>query len=305
MPLHPVFANALEAGRRAGRPALSGSTVEAARAFMADSAKALGDGPPLELVRDLTVPTRAGSVGARLFRSTAPAPALIVYFHGGGWVAGSVAGFDALGRSLATRTGCAVLSVDYRLAPETPFPGPLEDAEDAIRWAAAHRAELADDGAKIIVGGDSAGGNLATVAALALRGQVDIALQLLFYPVTDCDFNTASYREFAEGQNLTRADMQWFFRHYAPEAMWADPRIAPMRADLAGAPPAWLGLAEVDVLRSEGQAYAQRLAAAGVPVQVRTFAGLPHAYARWFNLVDAVDVALDDAAQAARAALAG
>lgn len=303
MPLHEVFAAALEAGRRAGRPALSQGSVSEARALVDDGAKALGPGPDVWAVQEHVIPTRSGSINARLYKPTAQAPGLIVYFHGGGWVAGSASGFDALARTLAVRSGCAVLNVDYRLAPEHPFPGGLEDAEDALRWAHGQRDVLAGEAAKLVVAGDSAGGNLATVAALALRTEFEIALQVLFYPVTDADMTTPSYGEHGQGLLLTRADMAWFFSLYAPEKLWTHPRISPLRADLRGAPAAWIAMAEYDVLCSEGQAYAQRLAQADVSVQVRTYAGTTHGFARWFNLVD-TNAALDDAAQAIRAACA-
>jgi len=303
MPLHPVFQAALDAGKAAGRPSLSAAGVAAARAAVDDGAKPLGPGPEVLEARVVPVPGRAGSIPVHVFRPVASPAGVIVYFHGGGWVAGSAASFEALARTLAVRSGCTVVNVDYRLAPEHPFPAGLDDAHDVLRWADAERASLAGAGAPLMVGGDSAGGNLATVAARELAGEIPIALQLLFYPVVGHDFETESYRRWAEGQSLTRADMQWFFGHYAPPAQWSSPRVAPLQAELAGSPPAWLAVAEYDVLRSEGEAYGERLAQAGVPVQVRVWPGLAHGFARWFNLVDVVGAALDDAAAAVRNAV--
>lgn len=300
MPLHPVFQAALDAGKAAGRPELSSGSVAAAREAVDAGAKPLGAGPAVHDVQVVSVPGRGGAIAVHVFRPSAAPHGVIVYLHGGGWVAGSAASFEALARALAVRSGCTVLNVDYRLAPEHPFPAGLDDAHDVLRWADARRAELAHAGAPLLVGGDSAGANLATVAARELAREIPIALQLLFYPVAGHDFETESYRDLAEGQSLTRADMRWFFGHYAPQDRWADPRISPLQADLAGAPPAWLALAEYDVLRSEGEAYARRLAEAGVPVQSRVWPGLAHGFARWFNLVDGASAALDDAAAAVR-----
>lgn len=301
MALHPVFVAAIEAGRQAKRPAMFEGTIATARQML-DDAKPLGAGPEVAQVQDITIPGRSGPINARLYRPAAQTPGIVVYLHGGGWVAGSAQGFDALCRTLAQRSGCSVLNVDYRLAPETPFPGGLHDAEDALRWANAQRGTLAGPDAKLIVAGDSAGANLATVSALALGQECDIALQALFYPVTDCDFEQPSYSEFSTGLLLTRADMRWFFDYYAPPADWGSVRISPLRASLADAPPAWIALAHYDVLRSEGEAYARKLDEAGVAVQFKIWPDLTHGFARWFNLVDTANQAVGAAADAMRAA---
>lgn len=301
MALHPTLARMLEIYRAAGRPAYAACSPEEARALLSASAAALGDGPQVGPVSDLAVPTRCGSVPARLYRAGGPERGLVVYVHGGGWVLGALADFDALARSLVARSGCALLMVDYRLAPEHAFPAGLEDVEDAIRWASGQRRQLAGAEVPLLVAGDSAGANLATVAATALKDDIEIALQLLIYPVADCDFTTASYRLPEEDLFLSRADMQWFYRHYAPEALWSDPRISPLRAPgLKGAAPAWIAVAEYDVLHDEAVAYAQRLAAAGVPAALHRYAGMGHGFFRMMNLVDVADRALDDAARAIR-----
>ncbi|WP_326542626.1 alpha/beta hydrolase [Pseudorhodoferax sp.] len=304
MPLHPVFASALQAARLAGRPGLSSGSVAQARALVDGSTGVLGPGEAVESVSEQLVATRGGSVAARLYRPFGGPRALLVYFHGGGWVAGALASFDALARTLASRSQSSVLLVDYRLAPEHPFPAAVDDAEDAVRWAAARLPELAAAGVPLMVGGDSAGANLATVTAAALRDALPIALQLLFYPVADTDLDTDSYRRHGTGYLLAAEDMRWFLSHYAPQDRWHDGRIAPLRAAQLPRAPAWIGLAEYDVLLTEGEAYAQRLAAAGVPVTCRRYDGLTHGFARWFNLVDSASHALDDAAAAIAAACA-
>lgn len=301
MALHPTLARMLEIYRAAGRPAFAACSPEEARDLLSASAATLGEGPQIGLVSDLAVPTRSGAVPARLYRAGGPERCLVVYVHGGGWVIGALADFDALARYLVARGGCALLMVDYRLAPEHGFPAGLEDVEDAIRWASGQRWQLAGADVPLLVAGDSAGANLATVAATALKDEIDVALQLLIYPVADCDFTTASYQLPEEDLFLSRADMQWFYRHYAPEALWSDPRISPLRAtSLKGAAPAWIAVAEYDVLRDEAVAYAERLATAGIPVELHRYAGMGHGFVRMMNLVDTADCALDDAATAIR-----
>lgn len=304
MALHPVFQAALDAGKAAKRPALSSGSVGAAREAVDAGARPLGAGPEVRSVEAASVPGLQGSIPVHVFRPEEAPAGVIVYFHGGGWVAGSAQSFEALARVLAVRSGCTVVNVDYRLAPEHPFPAGLHDAYDVLRWTHARRSELGRSGAPLMVGGDSAGANLATVAARELAPEIPIALQLLFYPVAGHDFETESYLTWAEGQSLTREDMRWFFEHYAPKDQWGDPRISPLQAKLAGSPPAWLGLAEYDVLRSEGEAYGRSLAEAGVAVRMRVWPGLAHGFARWFNLVDVASEAIDDAAAAARKAIA-
>ena len=298
MPLHPVFEAALNAALAAGKPGLSDGTVETARRLVAEGANALGAGPDVHSTKTVNIPGRDGPIRALYYEPESPPRGLLVYFHGGGWVAGTADSFDALARTLCARSRFAVLNVDYCLAPEAPFPGGLQDAEDAIRWASANMAALASIDAPLVLGGDSAGGNLATVAARNLSNTVKIALQLLFYPVTDHNFETSSYQVWADGQSLTRADMHWFFELYAPPLAWASPRISPLRADLRSSPPAWIALAEYDVLRSEGEAYAEALRQADVRVECKIWQGTQHGFVRWFKLVDVVDLALDAAAKA-------
>jgi acetyl esterase/lipase len=229
-------------------------------------------------VAEMTVAGAAGPVRARLYRpARMPAPT-VVYFHGGGWVAGDIDTHDRQARTLAIEVGAVILSIDYRRPPETGFPGAFEDCLAATRWAAAHVAELGGDGSRLGVAGDSAGGNLAAAVAQACRnGGPPLAAQLLVYPVVDAAGNyrsateNAKYRSRAEnacGYFLTLETMQWFADHYLADAGGGlDPRVSPLRAaDLSGLPPAVICTAGFDPLRDEGEAYAQALQRAGVRV---------------------------------------
>ena len=222
------------------------------------------EGEAVARVEDRAVPGPAGEIPVRIYRpeGAAPLPAL-VHFHGGGWVIGSLDGADITCRALANASGCVVVSVDYRLAPEHRFPAAPQDCYAAARWVAEHAGELGIDPARVGVSGDSAGGNLATVVALMARekGGPPLAFQLLVYPVTDCDFTSASYEANADGYFLTRDWMTWFWDHYIPDvSQRSDPRASPLRVkDLSGLPPALVITAEFDPLRDEGEAYAERL----------------------------------------------
>lgn len=211
----------------------------------------------------------AGGIGARLYRPVDGTTGLLVWFHGGGWVIGDLDSTEDVCRSLATRSGHCVLSVDYRLAPDHPFPAPLEDCITATRWAHEHAGELGIDPARIAVGGDSAGGNLAAVVANI--APVPLVHQLLVYPVTDSRMGSTSFTENAEGYFLTAAAMRWFTDHYLSGGQGApdDPRVSPLltSADTLGqGPPATLFTAGYDPLRDEGAAYAGRLGDEGVHV---------------------------------------
>nr|BFE78947.1 alpha/beta hydrolase [Planobispora longispora] len=235
-----------------------------------------GPAVPLPVVRDDT----AGGVPVRIYRPEEdgrPLPA-IVYFHGGGWVFGSVARNDALARDLAARNGAVVVSVDYRLAPEHPFPAAADDAWSAVRDVFARPEAYGADPRRIAVCGDSAGGNVAAVAAwLARDAGLRLAHQLLVYPVLDVAMDTPSYRAYATGFGLGADEMAWFAAQYGGDP--ADPRLAPLRlADKAGLAPATVITAECDPLCDEGESYAAQLAAAGVPVELRRYAGAIHGF---------------------------
>ena len=217
---------------------------------------------------------------------------IVVYYHGGGWVLGD---FETHGRMMcevAIQSGAAIIFVEYACAPEAAFPRSVEQCYRALEWAAEDGAALGLDAERIAVAGDSAGGNLAAVIAWLVkeRGGPPVCLQALLYPVTDCNFSTASYVDFAAGLNLDRAAMQWFWDYYIPdEARRVDPMASPLRAplnELKHVAPALVITAECDVLRDEGEAYARRLAEAGVPVAAVRFGGVLHAFMMVDQLAD-------------------
>ena len=216
MALDPFIVAMLARMKAAGQPSLTQGMPDEIRARVAASRAVLGPGPEMAEVRTVAIPTRAGFIEGRLFQPTARPSGLLVYQHGGGWVVGTLDDYDTMARRLAAESGVAILLTDYRLAPEHPFPAGLEDVEDAILWAAGHVGDLVGHAAPVAVGGDSAGANLSTIALRRLAERLDVALQILLYPVANCDFDTPSYREYGEGLPLTRADMQWFFQCYAP-----------------------------------------------------------------------------------------
>ncbi|MDA0165311.1 alpha/beta hydrolase [Solirubrobacter ginsenosidimutans] len=246
-------------------------TVEGMRAFGAEMARRFGSGPEMARVERHTV---GDGLELRVLVPHAASRAVLVFFHGGGWVAGSLDEVETLGRTLADRAACTVVLAEYRLAPEHPFPAAVDDAWTALLWAAEYSAGL-----PLIVAGDSSGGNLAAVVAQrSAHAGPKVALQILIEPATDADTETASYRDPANQLIVTRELMLWFFERYAPGAQ-RDPRLAPLRApSLAGAPPAVVLTAEHDVLRDEGEAYAERLRAAGVDVSHKRFAGQMHGF---------------------------
>jgi acetyl esterase len=290
---------------RFGGPEYDELDVAEARATLAaDAARAGGRPISLPEVRDLD----AGGVAARLYvpdGATAPGP-LLVYFHGGGHVLGDVDTHDAMCRWLARETRIRLLAVDYRLAPEHPFPAAVDDALAGFRYATAHAAEIGADPARVAVGGDSAGGNLAAVVAqLAVGDDPPPAYQLLIYPV--CDYSRArrSYELFGTGFLLTAAEMRWYRAHYLPdEEASRDPRASPLlREDLTGLPPAYVATAGFDPLRDEGEDYARALRAAGVPVTLRRHAGWVHGFANVIGLGYRVSGPMYEIAAALRWAL--
>ncbi len=241
-----------------------------------------GPAPALAEVRDIQL---AGEVGltARVYVPDEPSAGprgLLVYFHGGGWVVGDLETHDGACRQLASSSGAIVLSVDYRLAPEHPFPAPVDDALAAFRQASARAEELGADPARVAVGGDSAGGHLAAVTAqLAAADEHPPAFQLLIYPATDANGVSRSRRELGTGFRLTRDDMEWYEESFIGDADRTDPRISPLLAvDLAGSAPALVVTAGFDPLRDEGEAYARRLQEAGVPTLLRRHPGYVHGF---------------------------
>lgn len=308
MPIDPAIATLLaEADKIDPRPIEALSVAEArARGGSVSVAPALPP-QPVAQVRELIIDTLP-PIPARLYRPRSGTLPLLVYFHGGGWVVGSVAISDPFCRALANASGCAVVSVDYRLAPEDRYPAAADDAYAATRWSADHASDLGIDASRIAVGGSSAGGNLAAVVALMARerGTPKVAFQLLHVPVTDHDFDTPSYRVNGSGFGLTRSGMRWFWDNYAPDPKLRDePYASPLRAkDLSGLPPAHIVTAECDPLRDEGKAYATRLRQAGVPTTYVEYPGMVHGFTGMAMSIPMGRTAIDDMSAALRKALA-
>ena len=264
---------------------------------------------PLREVRQVSIAGPAGALAGRLYAadSAPPAAPLVIYFHGGGWVVGSLESHDQTCRFLARESGARVLSVDYRLAPEHPHPAAVKDAVAALRWARANAAALGADPERIALAGDSAGGNLAAVAALETADAGEgAAMQALIYPVCDLSRKSRSYRLFREGFFLTERQMDWYRDHYLAEPAQArEPRVSPLlRSDLAGAPPTYLAAAGFDPLRDEALAFAGRLHEDGVAVELRLHRGLVHGFANAVGAGRAAPAAMAEVAAALRAGLA-
>ncbi|HWG00345.1 MAG TPA: alpha/beta hydrolase, partial [Trebonia sp.] len=289
----------------AGLPPTWERTAAEVRADVAAARAAAGPGPEVASVRDILIPGRDGGIPARVYEPAADPPGVVVYYHGGGWVVGSVDGWDAACRALAVAAGCTVVSVGYRLAPEHRFPAAADDAYDAAAWAAGPGLAA---GRPLVVAGDSAGGNLAAVTALRSRdtGRPACVLQVLVYPVTDHDLDRHSYRVYDGTEFIVnRRDMEWYWNHYVPDvAARANPYASPLRApDLSGLPPALLITAEHDPLRDEGFAYADRLRDARVPVEHRHYGSQIHGFFTMVNDMEDADAAVAGAGHAIRAAV--
>ncbi|PZG08037.1 alpha/beta hydrolase [Nonomuraea aridisoli] len=298
MPLDDATTQFLKLMAEAGGRPMHEMSPEEARGQFGALRDLYGKGPEVARVEDVSISADdGGSFPARVLTPEGDPRGVIVYYHGGGWVIGAIDEFDSLGRLLAVRTGCTVVLVGYRLAPEHRHPTAARDAYAALLWTAA-----AMPGLPIVVAGDSAGGNLSAVVARRARdeGGPAIALQVLVYPVTDCDLDNASYRDPANQLMLTRDSMVWFWDHYVPDpAARAHPDASPLRADdLSGLPPAVVLTAEHDVLRDEGEAYAERLREAGVPVEFQRFDGQMHGFFTMVNLLPAQATALETVAEA-------
>lgn len=273
----------LEQMAAAGGKPLHELTPTEARAFGAAIAEMAGPAPKMARATDHAVPVDGGEIPVRVLVPPQGARGVIVYLHGGGWVIGTIDEYDTLARKLAERTSCAVVLVEYRLAPEHRYPVAVDDSWAGLVWAAENRADITGRAdAPLIVAGDSAGGNLSAVMAQRAkdRGGPDLALQVLVYPVTDASFDTGSYTAAENQLILTKEAMVWFWDHYAPDpARRAEPDASPLRAaSLAGLAPAVVLTAEHDVLRDEGEAYARKLEDAGVPVDFRRHEGQTHGF---------------------------
>jgi acetyl esterase len=303
--LHPQVRALIEALTAEDEPGPADLAAE--RAAYLDIAVELG-GPVEEVARveDVVIPVAdGGRMRARAYWPTVPAEALgvLVWLHGGGWYVGDIESFDRVTRQLANASGAVCLSAEYRLAPEHPYPAAVQDARAAVAWAAGAGArQLGTDTARVVVGGDSSGGNLAAVAARHERGA--LRAQLLAYPALDATMAGDSYRQFAEGLMLRAQDMRQCWDTYLADADRADPDVSPLAADdLAGVPPAFIAVAGHDVLRDDGLRYAEALRAANVDVTVERYDDMVHSFLRWGGVVERARELIDALAEYARVSL--
>jgi acetyl esterase len=287
--------------KQSGQKPIHQLPVEHARAEFDSVMPLLSGRPhPVSEIVDRIVDSPAGKLRLRIYRPGGNVARLlpaILYLHGGGWVIGSLEGYDRPCRYFSARSGCALVAVDYRLAPEHKFPAAVDDSVAAFRWLAANAVSLGIDPARIVVGGDSAGATLSTVIAGLLRGEPrPPCLQWLIYPATDMACDSPSYSSVGEGFLLTKADMEWVRGLYLnDEGEIGDPRVSPLRAaDLAGLPPALVYTAGFDPLRDEGQAYAEKMREAGVKVVHREFDTLIHGFVGMRGAIHAAARAMDD-----------
>jgi acetyl esterase len=301
---HPCFATLLEDPRSELRPLplhMLGDLRRGNRKFLRQA-----PAPPIHAIAEYSVAGPGGPIAVRAYRPSdgAKLPGT-VFCHGGGFVVGDLETHDAVCRLLALRSGCAVFSVDYRLAPETRFPGPINDCQAVLAWLDANAARLDVDSTRLAACGDSAGANLVVAAALLARdGGPRLRHLGLIYPITDAACDTASMHEFASGYVLTRAAMQWFWSLYLGDpADGANPLASVLRADLSGLPAATILTAEFDPLRDEGEAFASKLRAAGVAVDARRFNGMIHGFVGMPQLTPMAAAAIDQLATNLRAAL--
>jgi acetyl esterase len=309
MGLDPQAKLVLDGLAAMGMPPLEELPPEESRQTVSAMAFLMGEPEEVAAVEELAAPGPGGPVPIRLYRplgtGEGPLP-VVLHFHQGGYTVGNVEVFDTNHRAMANRAGCLVAAVTYRLAPEHPYPAALEDAWAATVWLAENAASLGADPTRLAVSGESAGGTLATVVARKARdrGGPPICFQLLVYPATDCSFDTPSHKENGEGYFLTTSMMRWFWDNYlGADNDGSDPDISPLRTpDLSGLPPALVITAEFDPLRDEGEAYAARLADAGVDVELHRYDGQIHSFTAMAGVIDAGRAALDEGADALRRA---
>ena len=307
MALDPQALTVLNQMAEAGGPPINELSVSEARQNSAAMTAMQGSAEPVAGVQDRKLPGPGGDLPVRIYTPFGKGPfPLLINFHGGGWVVGDIESTDGFCRSIANTVGCIVISVDYRLAPEHPFPAAADDAYHATLWAATHAPGFGGDPSRIAVCGDSAGGNLAAVVSQMARdrGKPALCFQLLIYPVTDAACDTPSYSENADGYFLTKDAMLWFWNHYVQsDADRTHPYASPLRADsLAGLPPALVITAEFDPLRDEGEQYAERMRAAGTPVQLTRYDGMIHGFFLMNAMIDQGRKAIQQSAEALRTA---
>lgn len=308
MPLDPQVKIILEEDAARNLPAYHELSPVEARKQMLDLSAPVDPMLMAERVVEQKIPGPGGEIPMRFYYPEGDPPfAVVVYFHGGGWVIGDLDTHQALCHALSKSSGCLVVAVDYRLAPENRYPAAIEDAYAATCWVAQNAEAIQADARRIAVAGDSAGGTQATVVAMMARdhGKPNIALQVLIYPITDRNFNTLSYLRNANGYMLTRDLMMWFWNHYLEdENMADDPYVSPLRAvNLTDLPEALILTAEYDPLYDEGEAYARRLQEAGVKVKLTRYEGMIHGFIRMTSRLDKARQALDEVAGTLRSIL--
>jgi acetyl esterase len=308
MPLDPQAQTLLEKMRVSGIPPFHTLSVKDARQAIIALVDKTQNPVPVYQMEDRVIPGAAGPIPIRIYTPAGAGPfPILVYLHGGGWVLGSIETHEPICRELTRAVGCIVVSVDYRLAPEHPFPIPLEDCYATVCWVARCSADINGDAQRIVVAGDNAGGNLAAAVALTARdrGTPPLAYQLLIYPALDYAFNTASYLEYGDGYVLTKDMMVWCWQHYLRDPTHGlYPQAAPLRAqNMGGLPSTLLLTAECDPLRDEGKAYAERLQAAGSEVTYRCYAGMIHGFFGWTSMLDTAAQAMIETAATLRTAL--
>jgi acetyl esterase len=305
VPLDPQAEALLNQLAEAGGPPPETVSVEDNRALIAAIAELSGPVEDVARVEDVAVPGPGGDIPVRVYVPEGPGPfPTVVFFHGGGWVIGNVETHDVPVRRLANLVPAVVVSVDYRLAPEHPFPAAPEDCYAATAWAAATIGQYGGDGSRLAVAGDSAGGNLAAVVSQMARdrGGPAIAFQLLVYPAVNARMTHASITENGDGYLLTKGFMEWFYGHYLTKESDADDPLASplMASSLEGLPPALVLTAEFDPLRDEGEAYAAALAAAGGSATAKRYDGMIHGFIQLGGVIDRTDELMDDCAAALR-----
>jgi len=301
MPLDSQAQTVIEQLAALGLPPAHTVSPEQARINM--KARPRAAGPEVAKVEERSIPGPGPDIPVRIYTPAGAGPFPILgWFHGGGWVIGDLDTADPTARHLSVGAGCVVVSVDYRLAPETKFPGAADDCYAATQWAVQHAAQINGDPHRIAVGGDSSGGNLAAAVSLMARdrGGPGLVFQLLVYPVTHCNYTTSSYQRYADGYLLSRDSMQWYWNHYLQTPtdatnLYAAPLVA---KDLSGLPPALVITAECDPLCDEGAAYAQRLQEAGVPTTYSCYGGMIHGF---FGMPAVLDKGQQAVAEAAAA----
>jgi acetyl esterase len=307
-PLDPQVKVLLDQMAAANQPPFHSQSPVDARKAMEAMLNVLGPGPEVHKVEDRKIPGPAGDIPIRIYTPAGKPNGILVYFHGGGWVVGDLASHDYVCRVFTNETGCTVVAIDYRLAPEHLFPAGPDDCYAATQWASKNAASLGCDADHIAVGGDSAGGNLAAAISLMARdrGGPRIRHQMLIYPVTDSAMDTPSYKEFtADGFVLSKLDMEWFWNYYIPNAKDREnPYASPARAkDLKNLPPAHIITASHDPLRDEGEAFAELLKKAGNKVKVKRYEGVVHGFVSLQAAIDQGKTATRELADELKASL--